>query len=70
MDNFIDHPDYYNSGNIEVFDFIDAYHLNFNLGNVVKYVARAGKKSGEDNLTALKKARVYLEHEIILAERM
>ena len=69
--DFKDTPLHYKStmGNFDVLDFIDAYNLNFNLGNVVKYVARAGKKSGEDKLTALKKALVYLEHEIILAER-
>ena len=63
----IDHPDYYNAGGIEVIDFIDAHGLNFSLGNVVKYVTRAGHKDGENCMTALLKARWYLEHEI---ERM
>ena len=60
----IEHPDYYRSGGIEAIDFIDAHGLNFNLGNVVKYVTRAGHKEGEDTLTALSKARWYLDHEI------
>ena len=60
----IEHPDYYSSGGIEAIDFIDAHKLNFNLGNVVKYVTRAGRKDGEDTLTALRKAQWYLEHEI------
>ena len=60
----IEHPDYYSKGGIEVIEFIDAHELNFNLGNVVKYVARAGLKNGENKMTALLKARWYLEHEI------
>ncbi len=36
--------------------------LNFNLGNTVKYVARAGRK--DDILQDLKKARQYLDFEI------
>lgn len=59
----INHPDYY-QGKIEVIDFIEAYNLNFNLGNVVKYLARAGKKHGEGKLTALEKAQWYLDREI------
>ena len=58
------HPNYYASKRGEVIDFIEAYALNFNLGNVVKYVSRAGRKKGEDTLTALKKAQWYLEREI------
>ena len=60
----VEHPDYYRSGGIEAIDFIDAHGLNFNLGNVIKYVTRAGHKDGEDVLTALSKARWYLDHEI------
>ena len=36
--------------------------LNFNLGNVAKYVSRAGKKG--DALQDLEKAKWYLEREI------
>ena len=60
----VEHPDYYRSGGIEAIDLIDAHKLNFNLGNVVKYVTRAGRKDGEDALTALHKAQWYLSHEI------
>lgn len=65
MKEEINHPDYY-QGKIEVIDFIDAYNLNFNLGNVVKYITRAGKKHGEGKLTALQKAEWYLSREIAL----
>ena len=56
-------PNYYKSGNIEVIDFIEAFNLNFSLGNVIKYIARAGRKNN-DVLTDLKKAEQYLLHEI------
>ena len=38
------HPDYYTDGNIEVIDYIEDKNLGFCLGNVIKYVSRAGKK--------------------------
>lgn len=55
-------PDYYKSEGIEVFDVIDAFDLDFFLGNVTKYVCRAGKKG--DMLEDLIKARTYLDKEI------
>lgn len=55
--------DYY-KGTI-VWDFIDDMEFNFNLGNVVKYISRAGKKEGNSKLQDLEKAKDYLEHEII-----
>ncbi len=62
-------PNHYRQGGIEVIDVIEAYALGFNLGNVVKYTLRAGKK--DDALADLKKARWYLDREIDLlnAER-
>lgn len=45
-------------------DFIESFELNFNLGNVVKYIVRAGKKPGESRLEALGKACDYLRYEI------
>ncbi len=64
MTTQINHPGYYNVGGIEAADFIDAQGLNFNLGNVVKYITRAGRKPDEDAITALKKAQWYLDREI------
>ena len=58
------HPLYYSSNGIEALDFFDAFGLIFALGNVVKYISRAGHKDGEDSLTALLKARFYLNLEI------
>ena len=70
MSDMVNHPDHYTSGKIEVIDFIEDKGLNFNLGNVVKYVARAGhKKSSGKSVDAkaledLKKAQWYLNREI------
>ena len=57
-----DGPDYYQRGNIEVWDFIRDQNLNYHLGNVIKYVCRAGYK--DDDLKDLKKAAHYLLNEI------
>lgn len=58
--------DYY--GGWAVGEFIEGQDLDFRLGNVVKYVARAGKKDPERYVEDLKKARDYLDRAIILAE--
>ncbi len=61
--NMIDHPSHYQSeAGIEVIDVIEAFGLGYRLGNVVKYVLRAGAKG--DREEDLKKARWYLEREI------
>ena len=56
-------PPHY-QGTIQPIDLINAQNLNFNLGNVVKYVCRAGKKQGENILSDLEKAKNYIEFEI------
>jgi hypothetical protein len=55
----VNHPPHYNTGKIEVIDAIDDWKLDFNAGNVVKYVARHQHKA--DPLEDLKKARWYLD---------
>lgn len=35
--------------------------MNFEKGNVIKYVTRAGKKEGQNEVKDLKKARQYLD---------
>ena len=59
----VNHPDYYKHGGIEAIDAIEAWGLGFNLGNVVKYIARAGHKTA-DSLQDLRKAAWYLDREI------
>ncbi len=58
------HPNYYSRGGIEAIDIIEAYGLNFNLANVIKYVTRAGRKDGKETLTALQNAERFLNREI------
>lgn len=52
-----------NKVKIECLDVIEKLELGFNLGNVMKYIWRAGRKT-PDALEDLKKAKVYLEREI------
>ena len=55
-------PEYYRRGSIQPWDFIRSQELNFHLGNVIKYVCRAGHK--EDDIEDLSKALHYLSNEI------
>jgi len=54
-------PDHYQRGEIQPWDFIRDQGLNYHLGNVIKYVCRAGHK--DDALDDLQKAIHYLENE-------
>lgn len=59
----VDHPAHYGGDTVyEAIKVIEAWELNFHLGNAVKYIARAGKKS--ERLEDLKKAQWYLAREI------
>lgn len=68
----VDHPSHYTShpSGIECIDI--AQHHNFNVGNAIKYIWRAGLKPAapgdkatvEDEIRDLEKARKYLEFEI------
>jgi len=62
--NYTIHPDYYNSTNITPLDIIDDWNLDFRLGNVIKYIARAGKKNSETEILDLEKALSYLKGKI------
>ena len=53
---------HYNSGGVEAIEVIEAFQLGFHLGNVVKYVLRAGRKG--DALKDLHKAKYFLDREI------
>jgi hypothetical protein len=53
---------YKNNKNYDVIDVCKDYALNFNRGNILKYVIRAGKK--DDELLDLLKAKDYIEREI------
>ena len=58
----VNHPDHYQSDKMEVIDIIEAFELNFHLGNVVKYITRSDKKG--NSLEDLEKAKWYLQREI------
>lgn len=61
-------PKHYATDNIDVIDFCKLYKLDFNKGNIIKYVCRAGKKDNE--LEDLEKALDYLQREIECVKKM
>lgn len=62
----INHPSHYQGEGLEVIDVIEAFNLNFNLGNTIKYVLRAGRK--DSKVEDLEKARWYISREITRME--
>ena len=59
----IERPAHYVEGRkYEPKDVIRDWDLNFNLGNVIKYVSRAGRK--DNKIVDLEKATQYLQFEI------
>ena len=58
----VNHPEHYKVGGIETIDFIEAKKLNYNIGNVVKYLTRADHKGNRKQ--DLEKALWYLTREI------
>lgn len=59
----VNHPPHYGGDSkYETIKVIEAWGLGFNLGNVVKYISRAGKKG--DKQKDLEKALWYLEREL------
>ena len=60
----VNHPTHYGGEeNIyEAIKVIEAWNLNFSLGNVVKYISRAGKKN--ETMEDLEKASWYLNRAI------
>ena len=63
MNDIINNPSHYTEGRKhEPIDVTNDWGLNFNLGNVVKYISRAGRK--DDKLIDLQKAAFYLQYEI------
>ena len=62
----INHPDHYggHENTYEAIKVIEAWQLGFNLGNTLKYIARAGKKDKDTTLQDLQKAKWYLERQI------
>lgn len=66
----VDHPDHYTShpSGVECIDVTE--HMNFNRGNAVKYIWRAGSKGGpEKEIEDLKKAAWYITREVRRLEK-
>lgn len=68
VEDDVNSPAHYNSGKIEVWDFIYDQGLGYALGNATKYVTRAGKKAGNSKVKDLRKAIAFLEREIKFEE--
>jgi hypothetical protein len=68
MTSSVDHPRHYTNhpSGVECITIVE--HMNFCLGNAVKYIWRAGLKG--DALEDLKKARFYIDRETERRERM
>lgn len=62
MGSNVNHPSHYNTGKIEVIDAIEDWHLDFHLGNAVKYIARCNYK--DNKIEDLRKAIWYLQRVI------
>lgn len=66
----VNRPEHYAGSKIETIDYIEDKQLGFCLGNVIKYVSRAGKKRSngktdlEKEIEDLEKAKWYLERRI------
>lgn len=65
----INHPSHYKGNKLEVIDIIEDFGLGFNLGNAIKYILRAGKKSHEEFKIDLSKAIWYINREIEFTDR-
>lgn len=71
MADAVNHPAHYGGEDnpYEAIKVIEAWNLPFCVGNTVKYLCRAGKKSDDTLLEDLKKARWYLDREIAQREK-
>jgi hypothetical protein len=60
----VDHPEHYNKivPGIECIDVVECF--NFNRGNAIKYIWRAGSKPQEEELDDMRKALWYIQREI------
>ena len=59
---YVNSPLHYQGKGIEVIDIIEAFDLNFSLGNSIKYILRADKKGNKKQ--DLEKAIWYLNNEL------
>lgn len=66
MSEQVNHPQHYGGADnaYEAIKVIEAWELDFCLGNAVKYISRAGKKETDKTVQDLEKAKWYLERKI------
>ena len=66
MSDPVNHPAHYGGENnpYEAIRVIEAWNLDFCLGNAVKYIARSGKKESAKELEDLQKAQWYIQRKI------
>lgn len=66
MSNTVNNPKHYGGADntYEAIKVIEAWQLGFNLGNAVKYIARAGKKDAAKGIEDLQKAEWYIKRQI------
>lgn len=69
MNDKVNHPSHYNAHASGIECITITEHMNFNLGNAMKYVWRAGLKSAED-ITDLEKSVWYIQREIARLKTM
>ena len=61
VNDVVNHPSHYTDGKFETIEAIESWRLGYHLGNAVKYISRAGKKSKDTELEDLRKARWYIK---------
>ena len=63
-EDVVNHPTHYTSDPSGIECIQITRHRNFNIGNAIKYLWRAGLKGGDTNVQDLKKAVWYIQDEI------
>jgi len=58
-DEAVNHPTHYTFSTIEPIDAIETWGLGYHLGNAIKYIVRAGRKTTDPSLD-IQKAIWYL----------
>lgn len=64
MNNAIKPDHYRKSRQYQPWDVAKDWDLDFDLGSVLKYIGRCGRKAGNSKIQDLKKAAEFLKHEI------
>lgn len=65
----VNHPAHYRKDSIEAIEVIEAWNLDFCLGNAVKYISRSGLKDPSKDIEDLMKAVWYINRKIMMLER-